>query len=269
MKEPDGRIDRQPIIFRVLTPGDEESALEPGMVLQLEGGPAVLGRSEVADLCLPDPTVSRRHARITIEGGKLVVERLTSDNGLYVDDVEVGDRTTCGLATARLQLGGLLLAMHLPRLSNDRTTKKVRAPIGALETPNPAEPRWTVQWDAQTCIVSLDGRALDLEPLPSAFLGALLESPDTGIQTDDLAERVGRRSPNLSQCASEVRQALRKRVDAGQIRPTTLVASIRAVYDGDFDETDLTVVLRLLIGNLRSYGYIGRVGHMGVQIDYR
>jgi ABC transport system ATP-binding/permease protein len=52
-------------------------------------GEVVLGRDETADVQLPDPGVSRRHARLFLEDGLCYVEDLGSANGTLLDDQAV------------------------------------------------------------------------------------------------------------------------------------------------------------------------------------
>lgn len=54
------------------------------------GDELVIGRGEAAELVLPDPSVSRRHALIRAEGQTAVLEDLGSANGTYVNDEPVG-----------------------------------------------------------------------------------------------------------------------------------------------------------------------------------
>lgn len=68
-------------------------------------GPVVIGRSPGADIVIPEPYVSGRHARFTLQGPALIVEDLGSTNGTLVnghsvfepailrdgDEIEVGD----------------------------------------------------------------------------------------------------------------------------------------------------------------------------------
>lgn len=53
-------------------------------------GDAIVGRSKQADLCLQEGFVSRRHARLWLESGRLMVEDLGSANGTFVN----GERLT-------------------------------------------------------------------------------------------------------------------------------------------------------------------------------
>jgi hypothetical protein len=75
-------------------------ALDPAVAL-------VVGRGEEADLVLQDDLVSRRHVRLSIEGGALLVEDLGSTNGTFVN----GARTERGRAGEgdRLLVGATLM----------------------------------------------------------------------------------------------------------------------------------------------------------------
>jgi pSer/pThr/pTyr-binding forkhead associated (FHA) protein len=50
----------------------------------------IVGREAGCDLVLPDSTVSRRHARVVIEGGTLVVYDEDSTNGTFVNEQRAG-----------------------------------------------------------------------------------------------------------------------------------------------------------------------------------
>ncbi|QYJ16228.1 hypothetical protein Rxycam_02060 [Rubrobacter xylanophilus DSM 9941] len=75
----------------------------------LEGrGPWTVGRSQENDIVLPDPNVSRRHARILRAENGFVIEDLGSTNGTLLDGapidrerIESGDELTFGQTTAR------------------------------------------------------------------------------------------------------------------------------------------------------------------------
>jgi predicted component of type VI protein secretion system len=75
----------------------------------LEGrGPWTVGRSQENDIVVPDPNVSRRHARLSRSDNGFVVEDLGSTNGTLLDGapidrerIESGDELTFGQAIAR------------------------------------------------------------------------------------------------------------------------------------------------------------------------
>jgi pSer/pThr/pTyr-binding forkhead associated (FHA) protein len=118
-----------------------------------EGGNGI-GR-ESADVLLADPTVSRSHAKLTLEGGKCSVEDLGSSNGTYADGkrVEAGERVevTDG---AELKFGSAVLTLKVPIL--DETVEEgpmeevpeeqlpeeeaVTEAVEVAEPPEPSEP---------------------------------------------------------------------------------------------------------------------------------
>jgi pSer/pThr/pTyr-binding forkhead associated (FHA) protein len=59
--------------------------------IPLTDGRLVVGRSSRADLFVPDPSVSRRHAEVVVSGTNVSVRDLNSRNGTYVDDCRVTD----------------------------------------------------------------------------------------------------------------------------------------------------------------------------------
>ena len=90
------------------------------------GTPLVLGRALSSDLPVLDPTVSRRHAELTVEPSAVTVRDLGSSNGTFVN----GDRIT----TARLGSGDHVIFGKMvfelrelsPMLVDDDSVEKVR-----------------------------------------------------------------------------------------------------------------------------------------------
>jgi len=69
----------------------------------------VVGRSRSCDVCLPDPAVSARHARVACRGGRWTVADLESTNGTWVNGARVthatlapDDELVLGESVARL-----------------------------------------------------------------------------------------------------------------------------------------------------------------------
>lgn len=58
----------------------------------LEAGERILGRHRSCDVVLPEENVSRRHARLLVEGGTLFIEDLQSVNGVYVNGERISAR---------------------------------------------------------------------------------------------------------------------------------------------------------------------------------
>ena len=57
----------------------------PGAVFALEGDQLTIGRDSTNEVTINDAEVSRRHARLTFQGGKFVLEDLGSTNGTFVN----------------------------------------------------------------------------------------------------------------------------------------------------------------------------------------
>ena len=62
-----------------------EDGPRAGLTYVLGDGATLAGRSDDVDIFLGDVTVSRHHARFTVDGSGLRVEDLGSTNGIYVN----------------------------------------------------------------------------------------------------------------------------------------------------------------------------------------
>lgn len=105
-----------------------EFALNPGL--------NSVGR-EAADILLMDPTVSRRHAQVTLEGSEAVVEDLGSTNGSYVAGRRLapGERATAYNGDA-VRFGNIHLTLTLPgAASRPDEAAAAATPVPAAEAP--------------------------------------------------------------------------------------------------------------------------------------
>ncbi len=57
----------------------------PGATFSLEGDQLIIGRDTASNIAINDAEVSRKHARMTFQGGKYVIEDLGSTNGTFVN----------------------------------------------------------------------------------------------------------------------------------------------------------------------------------------
>ena len=64
----------------------------PGLEYEIGAG-AVLGRGEQAEIRLEDPFASSQHARLSVQGGVVVLEDLGSTNGTYLNEELLGGPT--------------------------------------------------------------------------------------------------------------------------------------------------------------------------------
>jgi len=61
----------------------------PGAAFTLEGDQLTIGRDSVNEIVINDAEISRRHARLTFQGGKYVLEDLGSTNGSRINGVRI------------------------------------------------------------------------------------------------------------------------------------------------------------------------------------
>ena len=77
----------------------------------LEGDQITIGRDPANSITINDAEISRRHARLTYQGGKYVLEDLGSTNGTFVNGIRVqgeqplanGDSLRFGAVTMRFE----------------------------------------------------------------------------------------------------------------------------------------------------------------------
>ena len=94
--------------------------------IALFAGENVLGREGAGVILLKSSTVSRRHARITIEPGGVLVEDLGSKNGTYVNDQRVTSPTPVADGN-QVRIGSLLFTFRLPRPAGSTETLSTRS----------------------------------------------------------------------------------------------------------------------------------------------
>ncbi|MBI3792903.1 MAG: FHA domain-containing protein [Gemmatimonadetes bacterium] len=69
-------------------------ALEGNQTVDLRAAPPMLvGRALTSDIPIPDPTISRRHAEVSIADGKVVIKDLGSSNGTFRNGQQVTEAT--------------------------------------------------------------------------------------------------------------------------------------------------------------------------------
>ena len=101
-----------------------------GRIHVLHPGSNLVGR-EVADVLLPDKTVSRQHARLeVIENGEITLEDLSSTNGTLVNDQSLVPHLPRQLAGGdRIRFGSVLTTLSVPQ------TEEASAMADEPETP--------------------------------------------------------------------------------------------------------------------------------------
>ncbi len=127
-------MDQSTLRPSVTTDGrrDADAAPVPGVVLVFSNGAARavpmrlgdgaldIGRADTAEGKLEDGRVSRRHARIALEGGRFTVTDLASQNGTFVDGERLPSGGTRPVARVIRVGDSLLLTMREVRPLDER-----------------------------------------------------------------------------------------------------------------------------------------------------
>jgi len=79
--------------------------------IALRDGASVIGRESVADVWIGHPSVSREHARLTVEGASAFIEDLGSKNGTFRGAERVAGRVPLSDGD-ELRLGTVVLVYH-------------------------------------------------------------------------------------------------------------------------------------------------------------
>ena len=250
-----------PLVLRVLS-APEGSALARGASFPLQGPEAVVGRSPDADVVLPDNTVSRRHLRLTV-GPPIRVEALTASNGTFVDGtpLELGTPVSVGVGGARLQLGGVLLAV-VPLAETEPVLEPLRSPSQGPRH----EPLLSVQWDAGQCLTRCRGRDLGLTGAAARFLGLLAEQAGEVVHHWDLQQELD--TPHLAPLATAARHALMAAVEAGVLSELHLRERLQAAGIGGPVSEALppAELMRAVLQARRGHGYVLHLHRTDVQV---
>ena len=88
---------------------------------QMIDGTVTVGRGRSADLVIHDPTVSREHASLSVQGMTLVIQDLGSSNGVLVEGAWIEDARRLG-AGDLIQLGATEIKVRLETTEPDEST---------------------------------------------------------------------------------------------------------------------------------------------------
>src|SRR5512135_346538 len=108
----------------------------PGATYSLEGDQLVIGRDSSSNIAISDAEVSRKHARLTFQGGKYVLEDLGSTNGTFVN----GQRLTSAAVLKSgdvVSLGEQIVLMY-ESLAGDAGSTMISRGAPARPAPAPA-----------------------------------------------------------------------------------------------------------------------------------
>lgn len=111
-----------------------------GREFLLKAGENIIGRDPSSDVLINDPTVSRRHACLTIEDNHAYLQDLGSTNGTRLNGEPVGAERVPLPPNAELQFGSVVLTLELPEGFETPTVAAEAAPplayLVSLTDPN-------------------------------------------------------------------------------------------------------------------------------------
>ena len=132
---------------------------QPGQTFPLDKDSTSLGRDPDNDIVINDPQISRQHARITRQGGLMVIGDLGSTNGTFVngvrltgshtltsgDVISLGDAVALtyygvGTAAPMTVVGQPAAARPQPSYAPPPPTPQPSPPLAYTATPPPAAP---------------------------------------------------------------------------------------------------------------------------------
>ena len=110
----------------------------PGASFILEGDQLTVGRDATNEIVINDAEISRRHARLTFQGGKYVLEDLGSTNGTFVNGQRLaGPRVL--KAGEVVQFGEqIMLVFEVTSMDSGATMVSPRASAAIPSAPRPA-----------------------------------------------------------------------------------------------------------------------------------
>lgn len=178
----------------------QENIGQLSQVIQVQNSELVLGRAVECDISIPDPLVSRRHARLVLNPGGGRIVDLGSDNGTFVNGQRVVDSPIVEgdlieLGKAQFVLTGGRLQQHVAHglpLSAENLTVKVDGDLVLL-----SEVSFTLPAGSMTAVIgpSGSGKSTLLNALtgqrPANSGRVLLGGRDLYSSDEGLGRRIG------------------------------------------------------------------------------
>jgi pSer/pThr/pTyr-binding forkhead associated (FHA) protein len=109
---------------------------QAGMSFVISGNQVVIGREEGLDIVLQDPEASRRHARISWQGGRHFVEDLGSTNGTFVNGMQITMPQPLNPGDS-IGIGQTALVFQVFGTDASPTTYQASTPAASTYTPSP------------------------------------------------------------------------------------------------------------------------------------
>jgi hypothetical protein len=213
-----------------------DPALPVGLVVNVPAAGGVIGRSPDVAICLAGNTVSRRHARLTPEGGRWVLTPLTDTNATFVDGKPIEGSQPVVDGTP-FQVGGVVCTLAA-ELGTSPVLEPLAPPV-LLE----------VHDDGGACTVFADSTLLPIPPAPAAVLGLLAANAGKPVHRWDLLEPLGE-AANLDKTISLLRRGLREAMEADILDRQQVRVALGV------DDDDPTELARQLVVTRRGHGYL-------------
>lgn len=117
----------------------------PGVTFPLDGDQLTIGRDSSNGVAINDAEISRRHSRLTFQGGKYVIEDLGSTNGTFVNGQRLAGPVVLKAGDV-VSLGEQIVLMY-DAINSDpgatmaaRRSPRVEAPTAQAYAPTAAQP---------------------------------------------------------------------------------------------------------------------------------
>src|SRR5213596_2439465 len=127
---PEGEVYLAPVFKLLSTTGEQSIDLQPGRNV-------VVGRAVTSDVPIYDPTISRRHAEVSLTDGGVKVKDAGSSNGTFLNGARVteavaaeNDVITFGKVAFRVK--GVSAPVQRPKVVPDFTSPKPGAAGGTI-----------------------------------------------------------------------------------------------------------------------------------------
>ena len=136
-----------------------ERGAHPGKRYELDDQPLLCGRSETADICLPEASVSQNHCVFALSDGNLKVTDLRSTNGVYLDGIRINIQALVENESI-IQIGENHVLRHefrraVDAAASDEISKDLEAAASYVRSilPAPLEHQTlTADWAFQPCV---------------------------------------------------------------------------------------------------------------------
>ena len=268
----------------------EPGGLEEGRGFEFGGElPWVLGRMPPHAPSLEDPSISRRHAVISLTPRGFLIENVSGHNGMFIDGTEIlpGQDALLPDETCHVQLGSVVFELKwleetrpftqaLPPHAENEALAAAWSPTSpALRAvlPEPKEapkPLFALTRDGDCCTVQCKGRLVALKPSCALALYALCTRPGQVVHSWDMLDEMGGEY-DLAQAVSGLRREVRELIQVGWLARHELAALIsRTSAHPSLDELmameDAALVRRLVLSR-RGHGYALMVPEIEVDLS--